>query len=60
MRILAYYARVEFEVGDSRNSAQSILVIMKISIRSPVVKISSQDFPLSSNFYLFWMCYLTL
>ena len=59
MLILAY-ARVEFEVGDSRNSARSILVIMKISIRSPAAKISSGRVSVKSNFYLFWMCYLTL
>jgi hypothetical protein len=54
------YARVEFEVGDSRNSARSILVILKISMRSPAAKIPSARFSVKSNFYLFWMCYLTL
>lgn len=59
MLIPAYYARVEFEVGDARNSARSILVIMKISIHSPAAKISPARFSVKSNF-LFWMCYLTL
>ena len=53
MLILAY-ARVEFEAGDSRNSARSILVIIKISIRSPAV-ISSGRFSVKTNFYLFRM-----
>lgn len=56
--VLLLEARVcilDFEVGDSRKSAPTIRVIMKISIRSPAAKISSARFSVKSNFYLFWM-----